>query len=194
MSSRIVSRVIFLLLFVAIAFVSKSSFYSPYTTRTHTQSAAVAEVPIATDIPYGFYAVAKVVDGDTVDVLKDGKTERVRLIGINTPEVVDPRKPVQCFGKEASAHMHELLDGNVVRLEPDNTQDIHDKYGRTLAYIFLEDGTNINELQIQGGYAYEYTYNHAHPYRFQKEFKAAETSARTESRGLWATNTCDGKK
>src|SRR5919197_1984260 len=64
--------------------------------------------------------VVRVVDGDTVDVqLEDGRTERVRLIGIDTPEVVDPRKPVQCFGREASTHAHELLDSQPLSLELD---------------------------------------------------------------------------
>jgi len=62
-------------------------------------------------------SVVRVVDGDTVDVqFGDGTTDRVRLIGIDTPEVVDPRKPVQCFGREASAHAHDLLDGQAVSI------------------------------------------------------------------------------
>ena len=67
--------------------------------------------------------VVRVVDGDTVDVqMQDAGVERIRLIGIDTPEVVDPRKPVQCFGREASAHAHELLDGQSVALELDPSQ------------------------------------------------------------------------
>jgi hypothetical protein len=74
-------------------------------------------------------SVIRVVDGDTVDVaFDDGRVERLRLIGIDTPEVVDPRKPVQCFGREASAHANELLDGQTVSLELDPTQDDRDIY------------------------------------------------------------------
>jgi endonuclease YncB( thermonuclease family) len=67
--------------------------------------------------------VVHVVDGDTVDVqFDDGHTERIRAIGMDTPEVVDPRRPVQCFGREASQHAHELLDGQVVGVELDPSQ------------------------------------------------------------------------
>jgi micrococcal nuclease len=80
--------------------------------------------------------VINVVDGDTVDVRLDGgRTERIRLIGIDTPEVVDPRTAVQCFGREASAHAHKLLDGQQVSLEMDPSQGERDIYGRLLAYV-----------------------------------------------------------
>jgi micrococcal nuclease len=105
-------------------------------------------------------AVERVVDGDTVDVqLEDGRTERIRLIGIDTPKVVDPRKPVQCFGREASAHAHELLDGQVVALELDPGQGERDIYGRLLACIWLPDGRNFGEVMIADRFAHEYTYN-----------------------------------
>src|SRR4051812_19756968 len=77
--------------------------------------------------------VTRVVDGDTLVVAVDGHDEKVRLIGIDTPETVDPRKPVQCFGKEASRRMSELLPpGSEVRLERD--AELRDRYGRLLAY------------------------------------------------------------
>jgi endonuclease YncB( thermonuclease family) len=79
--------------------------------------------------------IARVIDGDTVDVTRDGQTLRVRLIGIDTPETVDPRKPVECFGREASARAHELLDGQVVLLEDDLSQGDVDRYGRALCYL-----------------------------------------------------------
>lgn len=134
------------------------------------------------------YDVVKVVDGDTVDVSIDGRVERMRLIGINTPETVDPRRPVQCFGIEASNKAKGLLEGQRVELESDSTQGERDKYGRLLRYIRLRDGRNFNELMISEGYAYEYTYNS--PYKYQQEFKRAETSAREAKRGLWADSAC----
>src|SRR5438046_968199 len=89
-------------------------------------------------------SVVRVVDGDTVDVqCQDGTTDRLRLIGIDTPEVVDPRKPVQCFAREASAHAHELLDGQSVSLELDPSQGERDVFGRLLAYLWLPDGRNF---------------------------------------------------
>lgn len=138
-----------------------------------------------------YYPVAKVVDGDTLDVVIDGKTERLRLIGIDTPEVVDPRKTVQCFGVEASNKAKSLLAGKRVSLEQDTSQGERDKYGRLLAYVFLEDGVNFNEYMIAEGYAHEYTYRI--PYKYQVEFKAAQSRARDSQKGLWATSTCNGQ-
>jgi endonuclease YncB( thermonuclease family) len=81
----------------------------------------------------GPYTVLKVVDGDTIHVSVDGKKLKIRMIGLDTPETVDPRKPVQCFGREASAQAKTLLGGQQVYLETDPSQDTIDKYGRTLA-------------------------------------------------------------
>ena len=91
-----------------------------------------------------------VVDGDTVDVRIDGRTERVRLIGINTPETKDPRRPVECYGPEASALTTLLLPaGTGVRLERD--VEARDDYGRLLAYVRRSDGLFVNlELARQG--------------------------------------------
>jgi len=138
-----------------------------------------------------FYSVVKVVDGDTLTLNIDGQNQTLRLIGIDTPETVDPRKPVQCFGVEASNKAKEVLTGQKVRIEKDSTQGELDKYNRLLAYVFLEDGTNFNKMMIEQGYAYEYTYNL--PYKYQADFKLAEQIAREEKRGLWAEDTCNGE-
>ena len=132
--------------------------------------------------------VTKVTDGDTIEVNIKDVIEKVRLIGVDTPETVDPRKPVQCFGKEASNKTTELLLGKKVQLEEDTTQGDRDKYGRLLRYVLLEDGTNVNKLLIQDGYAYEYTYNL--PYKYQSEFKKAQVYASDKKQGLWADNVC----
>lgn len=134
--------------------------------------------------------VVKVVDGDTIDVDINGQTTRLRLIGLDTPEVVDPRKPVQCFGREASNKAKELLSGQSVGLEIDQSQGESDKYGRLLRYVYLADGRSFNKLMIAEGYAYEYTYNL--PYRYQAEYKEAQRSAQQAKRGLWADSTCQG--
>ncbi|HEX9370404.1 MAG TPA: thermonuclease family protein, partial [Roseiflexaceae bacterium] len=89
-------------------------------------------------------AVVEVIDGDTVDVRLNGAVVRIRLIGIDTPEVVDPRRPVECFGREASTRAHELLDGQTVALEADPSQDDRDRYGRSLRYLWLPDGRLFN--------------------------------------------------
>ncbi len=137
------------------------------------------------------YLVSKVVDGDTIKVSKNGSISTVRLIGIDTPEIVDPRKPVQCFAKEASEKMKSLVENKTVKLEKDITQGEVDKYKRLLRYVFLNDGTNVNEMMIREGFAHEYTY--IVPYKYLVEFKAAEVNARNGNFGLWSPNTCAGK-
>lgn len=135
-----------------------------------------------------WYEVSRVVDGDTLVLLMQNKKTTVRLIGLDTPEVVDPRKPVQCFGREASAYMKQLVAGKQVRIEKDASQGEYDKYNRLLVYVFLPDGTNINEYMIAQGYGHEYTYRF--PYTYQAAFKQAETEAREAQRGLWAPDAC----
>lgn len=151
----------------------------------------VLQLPIASPGTEDAVPVTAVVDGDTIKVDLNGKIETVRLIGIDTPEVVDPRKPVQCFGREASAKAKELLTGENVKLVSDPTQSERDKYGRLLRYVFLEDGTSFNKLMIEQGYAHEYTYD-SNPYQYQIEFQAAERAAREGERGLWSSATCNG--
>lgn len=141
---------------------------------------------------YEYFKVTRVVDGDTLQIDMHGTKEKVRLIGINTPETVDPRRAVQCFGKEASDRMKSLADGNLVRLESDPTQSFRDTYDRLLAYVYLEDGQMLNRKMIAEGYAYEYTYGV--PYKYQKEFRDLVALARTSERGLWSPSTCNGKK
>lgn len=137
------------------------------------------------------YKVIAVIDGDTIDIDLGGKTERLRLIGIDSPETKDPRKPVQCFGKEASEQAHKILDGKLVRLEADPSQNNRDKYDRLLRYVFLEDGTSYNKQIIFDGYAHEYTYEGV-AYKYQTEYKQAQKDAETAQRGLWSPSTCSG--
>lgn len=139
-----------------------------------------------------YYTVTKVTDGDTIHVDMNGVDEKVRLIGINTPETVDPRTSIQCFGKEASLRAKELVGGKIVRLEFDDSQSMRDAYGRLLSYVFMEDGEMLNRKMVAEGYAYEYTY--LKPYKYQKEFRGLQNIARVSGRGLWAANTCDGHK
>lgn len=131
----------------------------------------------------GLWQVDKAIDGDTLDVTLAGKHERVRLLGIDTPETHDPRKPVQCFGEAAAAHTKQLLEGKNVRLEPDPTDSDRDKYNRLLRYVYLPDGTLINAKLIQDGYAFAYT---IFPLEKLDDFRALETEARTAGRGLWS--------
>lgn len=139
-----------------------------------------------------YYNVTKITDGDTLHIMMDGRDETVRLIGMNTPETVDPRRTVECFGKEASERMKEIVKGKIVRLEYDDSQSIRDTYDRLLAYVYLEDGQMINRKMIAEGYAYEYTY--LTPYRYQREFRDAQALAQSAKRGLWSPDTCNGSK
>lgn len=132
--------------------------------------------------------VLRVIDGDTIEVGLNNKKETVRLIGIDAPETVDPRKPVQCFGIEASNKAKEVLTGKTITLEYDSTQGDRDKYERLLRYVFLND-LNFNKLMISEGYAHEYTYQNNH-YKYMDEFKNAQKQAREGKKGLWADNIC----
>ena len=134
--------------------------------------------------------VIRVVDGDTIHVSLNNKDITIRMIGIDTPETVDPRKPVQCFGKEASNHAHQLLDGTIVYLEQDISQGDYDKYNRLLSYIWMPDGRLFNQVMITEGYAFEYTYHL--PYKYQSQFKDAQRNAQSLQLGLWAPATCNG--
>lgn len=123
------------------------------------------------------YRVLRVVDGDTIVLERIGT---VRLIGIDTPETVDPRRPVQRFGKDASAFMRRLVDGKTVRVEYDWNRK--DKYNRTLAYVYLLDGTFVNAEVIRQGYGFAYT---RYPFKYLEQFRKLEREARAGNLGLW---------
>ena len=138
------------------------------------------------------YQVQKVVDGDTIEIFRYGKTEKVRLIGVDTPETMDPRKPVQCFGKEASDNTKHLLEGQKVRIETDPLVGERDKYNRLLAYVWLGRDKLINLDIINNGYAHEYTYR-SQSYKYQSDLKSAEKIAKENNLGFWSPQTCNGK-
>lgn len=140
-------------------------------------------LPSNVKIDPGYYEVTRVSDGDTIKVRIAGKVETVRLIGIDTPEEFDRRKPVQCFAKAAADHMHELVEGKSVRLEGDPTNSDRDKYHRLLRYVYLRDGSLVNAVQIEQGYAFAYV---LYPFSKMDQFRELERQARENSRGLWA--------
>lgn len=135
--------------------------------------------------------VIKVIDGDTAEIEINGQIKTVRYIGMDTPEIVDPRKTVQCFGREASNKAHELLDNQMIQLEYDRAVGEQDKYGRLLAYVVLPDGSLYNKKMIAEGYAKEYTYQDQ-SYKYQADFKQAQKDAESSQFGLWNQNTCSG--
>ncbi len=134
------------------------------------------------------YNIKEVLDGDTFVINIDNKDITIRLLGIDTPETLDPRKTVQCYGREASDKAKSILLHNYVFLERDinksNTSGDYDKYGRVLAYARLSNGLFYNQYMIENGFAYEYTFN-KEKYKYQKEFKEAEAIAKKTKKGLW---------
>jgi len=130
----------------------------------------------------GFDAtVVHTVDGDTIDVrLAGGRVERVRILGADTPETKDPRKPVQCYGPEASAYTHARLLGRRVHLETD--AEVRDKYGRLLAYVYV-DGARYDDELLRLGFARLLIIppNGVHA----RTMLRAELAARAAGRGLW---------
>ncbi len=126
------------------------------------------------------FLCTRVVDGDTIVVDIGDKLEKVRLIGVDTPETVHPYNPVEYFGKEASAFTKQMVENKRVRLEYDWQK--RDKYGRLLAYIFLEDGTFLNAEIIKQGYGFAYT---RYPFKYLEEFRSYQTNARRNNKGLW---------
>jgi len=124
------------------------------------------------------FRVKRVVDGDTLIVENVG---RVRLIGVDTPESVDRRRPVEEFALEAAAFLRRQVSGRKVRLEYDWQR--HDRYRRTLAYVFLPDGTFVNEEIIRQGYGFAYT---QFQFKHLERFRQLEREARKQGRGLWA--------
>ena len=134
------------------------------------------------------FPVSYVLDGDTIEVLIDGKKERVRLIGIDSPEFGDEKNPEECFARESSQRMKELVDRKKVRLESDPTQSDRDIYGRLLRYVF-SDGTFVNLAMVADGFAREYTYR-GNSYRYQQDFRGAVWYAKDKKLGLWADGVC----
>ena len=126
--------------------------------------------------------VVRVVDGDTIQVCCIGwKREKVRYIGVNTPETKHPTRGVEYFGKEASEANRKLVDGKTVRLEFDVQQ--LDRYGRLLAYVYLEDGTFVNAWLVEQGFAQVMTV--PPNVRHQNLFLKLQREAREARRGLW---------
>lgn len=127
--------------------------------------------------------VERVVDGDTfVATSNDGKEMKVRLIGVDTPETVKPNTPVQPYGKEASNYSKKHLSGKDVYLEFDKEKE--DRYGRTLAYVWLDKETMFNEELVKKGLAREKYFSPNGKYR--NVFEQDEAQAKKEKLNLWS--------
>jgi len=126
--------------------------------------------------------VVRVVDGDTIQVSLPTGLEKIRLIGVDTPESVHPRKPIEYFAKEATAFTRRMVMGKPVRLAGEAGQPNRDRYDRLLRYVFLKDGTCLNVEIIRQGYGHAYV---TFPFARLEEFRAYEREAREAGRGLW---------
>lgn len=144
--------------------------------------------PVASVSAKPKYKVVSVTDGDTFKVMIDGKTETVRIVGINSPETVDLRKSLECFGIEASNKLKSLLENQEVQLETDSTQSDRDKYDRLLRFVVVNN-EDIGLKMIQEGYAYEALYTST-PHRLHDAYVRAQKTAEKEKKGLWAEGVC----
>lgn len=130
----------------------------------------------------GLYRVMKFDDGDTISVDMNGTTETVRFIGVDTPETHHPDRPIECYGPEASVYTKKLIGNQKVRLQADSLDTNRDRYGRLLRYVYLPDGTLVEQKLITEGYGFAYTY---FPFEKSAEFSAYEQQAKTAKKGLW---------
>jgi len=198
------ARLVFLIVIIAIFYVLFNSGKNFLIKNDFVKEKVDPRATLINGLSFD-YKVTRVVDGDTIHIQRlDGekvegqsKDMTVRLIGINTPETVDPRKPVECFGEEATDYMKDLANRKVAAIKLDPTQQEFDEYGRLLAYVFIKNSgiypnnvVFVNEEMVKNGYAYEYTY--ITPYEQQKEFKDLENFAKKNNMGLWSPNTCNG--
>jgi micrococcal nuclease len=136
--------------------------------------------------------VIRVVDGDTLHARVHGVDEKVRVIGMDSPESQKPNTPVECFAKQATAEAKKLLKpGNPITLQRDPTQDERDRFGRLLAHVFLADGSLFAETMIRHGWAVHYVYDGV-PSIYADRLAAAEDAAKAEQAGLWSPTTCNG--
>jgi micrococcal nuclease len=137
--------------------------------------------------------VDRVIDGDTIEVRPSigGDPIRVRILGIDTPETVDPDTDMQCWGPEASAWAHEQLDNATVTLASDPVADDTDRYGRALRYVVLPDGSNYSTVAAGAGMARAYTYE-GQQLSEAANIVAAQSTAQHGGAGLWGPP-CHGR-
>ena len=137
--------------------------------------------PVADNQP-GLYQVSQFVDGDTIAVNMNGKTERIRMVGVDTPETHKPNTPVQCYGPAAAAFTKNALANKKFRLVSDSLSTNRDRYDRLLRYVYLTDGSNFNQRLVREGYGFYYPY---FPFTKSEQFAAEQAAAQKAKKGLW---------
>ncbi len=126
--------------------------------------------------------VTRVTDGDTVHIEYEGRDERLRYIGVNTPETAHSPRGLEPYGNEATELNASLVGGQTVRLVLG--RDPRDRYDRLLGYVYLQDGTFVNAALVERGYARVMTVRPNN--EFEPLFRRLENEARTARRGLWS--------
>lgn len=154
-----------------------AQFSDPTSSTNVSTSSAEAEPKVMLALVTG------VIDGDTIKIEIDNKSDVVRVLGINTPEVVGSPRGAECYGGEATKEAHTLLGGQTVTLTTDSSQAYRDSYDRLLASVTLSDGTDFGSKMLQGGLAKEYTF--VAPYQNQTLYRRIEAEAKQKGIGLW---------
>lgn len=132
----------------------------------------------------GLYSIDHYVDGDTIAVNMNGSVETIRFIGVDTPETHRPNTPVQCYGPEAAANTKTQIEKfGKVRLQADSLDTNRDVYGRLLRYVYLPDGTLMEDQIIKNGYGFAYL---DFPFGKKAQFASDQTQAQQNKLGLWA--------
>lgn len=172
---RLIIPVLFIIWIVLIIFSlpDLKKIFGPLADVSHPQI-TLTPIPVSTS---SAFLVTRVIDGDTIE-LSIG--QKVRYIGIDTPETVDPRKPVQCFGQEAKEENKKLVEGKIVRLEKDVSET--DKFGRLLRYVYV-DSVFVNDYLVRNGFSYAAAF--PPDVKYSKQFVQAQEEARINNRGLW---------
>lgn len=166
---------IFIAVIISIGYVHIC--YASYNTKTTSEQGAL-------------FTVIHVYDGDTIAVSNTKKIEKIRFLGIDTPERKDKNGVAQCYSKNAKKYLTKKLLDKKISLQRDELTKNRDVYGRLLRYVTFE-GKLVNENLVKEGYAYVYTRS---PITKLNEFLAYEKTAREQKRGLWNPKTCDGKR
>ncbi|HAU98694.1 MAG: Micrococcal nuclease [Microgenomates group bacterium GW2011_GWF2_45_18] len=160
-------------------------FHTPFPSETSKPQIVLSSPTLISTSSANLYSVERVVDGDTIRVTVDGKSESVRIVGIDAPESVAPNQPIECMGKESSAFLTSLLENKQVQLEKDETQQDRDKYGRLLRFVFLEDNVDVGLQMIEKGFAEEKLYT-TKPYLFRTQYLEAQKYAQEQKLGIWS--------
>ncbi len=179
--NTLIGIVSLLILYLGVFLTQSKNFHPVFPTKINP-SPSPTHAPLKQDEAF----VTRVVDGDTIEI--EGG-QKVRYIGIDTPETKHPRKPVQCFGHEAYEQNKKLVEGHVIRLERDVSET--DRFGRLLRYVYLPQGVKetttsalmINDYLVRQGFAHAATF--PPDVKYAEQFRQAATEAREAGRGLW---------